>query len=142
MTSSSQIPSVNDSSQQAVELKSSLDDIVNSLALNNIEKHLFLCADQTIPKCCSKEASLESWNYLKKRLKELGLDNPNHKVNPYIFRTKANCLRICKSGPILLVYPDKIWYRNATPEVIEKIITEHILNNRIVEEYRISININ
>jgi len=118
---------------------SRLDDMVNKLSLNQIQKHLFLCADQTKPLCCSQEIGLESWNYLKKRLKELGLDTPHSNTNPYIFRTKANCLRICQAGPILLVYPDGVWYHSATPEVIERVIQEHLLNNKIVEEYVISV---
>lgn len=108
---------------------------IEELGLNKIKRHIFLCADQTKPKCCPKKTSLEAWNYLKKRLKELELEQPTEIGNYCIFRTKANCLRVCKEGPILLVYPDGVWYRNATPETIEKILQEHILGNTIVEEY-------
>lgn len=112
-----------------------LKENVEKLALNSIKHHLFLCCDQTKPKCCSKQASIRSWLYLKTRLKELKLDQPHESSNDCIFRTKANCLRVCADGPILLVYPEGIWYRNATPEVIEKIIQEHLLKGKIVSEY-------
>lgn len=113
-------------------------EVINSiekLGLKKIQRHIFLCADQTKPKCCSHEEGLESWNYLKRRLNELGLDQPTADSPCYVFRTKANCLRVCCSGPILLIYPDGVWYEKATPSVIETIIQEHILNNRLVEEY-------
>jgi (2Fe-2S) ferredoxin len=111
-----------------------LAEQVETLGLAKIERHVFLCAEQTKPKCSPRELTSVSWAYLKKRVSDLGLQQGE----TVVYRSKVDCLRVCTHGPIAVVWPDGIWYRHATPEVLERILKEHVIGGQPVREYMIA----
>jgi len=105
-------------------------DVAQKLGIPATRRHIFLCCDQVKPKCCDAAQGLAAWEFLKKRLKELGLSEAGG-----VQRTRANCLRLCSDGPIAVVYPEGTWYRGCDPAALEQIVQRHLLRGEVVQEH-------
>lgn len=125
-----------------------LTQIAEALSIPRVQRHIFLCADQTNPKCAPREETNRLWTHLKSRLKQLDaasappkwqgdMDHEPDPVQPgegTVLRTKADCLRICEQGCIAVVYPEGTWYANLDIEKLDRVIDEHLIGGKPVED--------
>ena len=131
-----------------VDSEDRLENIAEALSIPRVQRHVFLCADQTNPRCAPREETNRLWTHLKSRLKHLGaasapprwqgdMETDPDPVEPgtgIVLRTKADCLRICEQGCIAVVYPEGTWYAGLDIEKLDRIIDEHLVAGRPVDE--------
>ena len=102
--------------------------------MQRVSHHLLLCATANKAKCCDPALGSQTWNELKSVVRELDLEN-TQRPEGIVLRSKVDCLRVCERGPILVVWPDGIWYAEVSPSRIKKIIQKHIVDQQPVEEW-------
>jgi (2Fe-2S) ferredoxin len=96
--------------------------------------HVFFCCNQRQPpeKCCANAGAADMQKYAKQRVKALGISGPGEvRIN------KAGCLDRCEEGPVIVVYPEAVWYTYVDESDIDEIIDRHIVGGEVVERLKI-----
>jgi len=97
-------------------------------------RHVFFCCNQRDPpeKCCANASALDMQSYAKSRIKALGLNGrDNVRIN------KSGCLDRCEEGPVVVVYPDAVWYTYVDRDDVDEIIDRHVVGGEVVERLKI-----
>jgi (2Fe-2S) ferredoxin len=115
-----------------LNLNQNIDEYNFSMSFS---QHLFFCLNQRAngEECCDQHNAFALFDYAKKRVKELGLAGPGKiRVN------KAGCLDRCADGPVMVIYPEGVWYTFVDTDDIEEIIQSHLIKGRPVERLQLT----
>jgi len=103
--------------------------------MHYFDNHVFFCTNQRAPgeACCNNHGASKMRDYVKDKVKSLGLSNDLKRIRV----NTAGCLGRCDEGPVLVIYPEGVWYTYVDESDIDEIIEKHLKNGCVVERLRI-----
>lgn len=103
--------------------------------MSHYDRHVFFCVNQrpTGEDCCNNHKAQAARDYVKDRVKMLGISKEKNLIRI----NSAGCLGRCELGPVLVVYPEAVWYTYVDQSDLDEIIEEHLKNGRVVERLKI-----